>query len=197
MPRVLACFALLVLACDPGSSTEPKGETRKRERDDKAEGGQAEGGQAEGGEQAEGGKPAADPHACRPANLAGAAPLRPFVPPQGCRLGEGGTLGAPLVIADAAAYGSSLQCDTAIAAPLALDFAREQLLVVTFSMSPAYAGLEALDDGSAITFVQRDRSPCPDDPLPMPMNATVAYVIAKDATRSYAQSSCTLPAQCK
>lgn len=188
---MLACFALLVLACDPGSSTEPKGETGKRERDDKAEGGQAEGGQAEGG------TPKTDPHACRPANLAGAAPLRAFVPPQGCRLGEGGTLGAPLVIADAAAYGSSLQCDTAIAAPLALDFAREQLLVVTFSMSPAYAGLEALDDGSTVTFVQRDRSPCPDDPLPMPMNATVAYVIAKDATRSYAQSSCPLPAQCK
>lgn len=193
MPRVLACFALLVLACDPGSSTEPKGETGKRERDDKSEGAE----RAEGGEQAEGGTPNTDPHACRPANLAGAAPLRAFVPPQGCRLGEGGTLGAPLVVADAAAYGSSLQCDTAIAAPLALDFAREQLLVVTFSMSPAYAGLEALDDGTTITFVQRDRSPCPNDPLPMPMNATAAFVIAKDATRSYTQGSCSLAAQCK
>lgn len=191
MPRVLACLALFVLACDPGSSTEPKGDAGSRERANKAEGGQAEGGQAEGG------TPKTDPHACRPEGLASATPLRPFVPPQGCRLGEGGTLAAPLVIADAAAYGSFLQCDTAIAAPLALDFAREQLLVVSFSMSPAYAGLEALDDGSAVTFVQRDRSPCPDDPLPMPMNTTVAYVIAKDATRSYAQGSCTLPAQCK
>jgi hypothetical protein len=186
MSRVLACFALLVLACDPGSSTEPKGDTGKRERGEQADGGKQ--GQPE---------PAADPNGCRPPNLASATPLRPFVPPQGCRLGNGGTLAAPLVVADAATYASVLQCDTAVAAPLALDFGREQLLVVSFSMSPAYAGLEALDDGSTITFVQRDRSPCPSDPLPMPMNTTVAYVAAKDAARSYAQGSCTLPAQCK
>lgn len=187
MPRVLACLALFVFACDPRSSSKPEADkhekAEKHEKREKSD---------DGGEQAR-----ADPSACRPANLEMAKPLRPFVLPQGCRLGDGGSLSAPLVVADAAAYASLLQCDASVAAPLAVDFAGEQLLVVTFSMSPAYAGLEPLDDGTAITFVQRDRSPCPGDPLPMPMNTTAAFVSAKGAARTYAQASCTLPARCK
>lgn len=181
MLRALACVLVFTLACDRSESTKPEADAGKKR---------------EGGEKRGGGEPS-DPNACRPANLETAQALRPLVLPGGCRLGQGGSLSAPLVVADAAGYASILQCDAGVAAPLAIDFATERLLVVSFSMSPAYAGLEALDEGGVVTFVQRDRSPCPDDPMPMPMNTTVAFVLAEGEARTYAQASCSVPARCK
>ena len=75
-------------------------------------------------------------------------------------------------------------------------FAKQQLHVANFMLSPAYGGSELFDDGTTVTYVQRDRSPCPDDPLPMPIGSSIAYLLPHGAERAYAQRACPLPAQC-
>jgi hypothetical protein len=86
-----------------------------------------------------------------------------------------------------------VECDANTERPT-IDFAKHQLMLAEFSMSPAYGGSEVVDDGSKVTFVTRDRSPCPDDP--MPMSSTLAYLLPQGAERSYQQLACTLSARC-
>ena len=139
----------------------------------------------------------ARPHenTCMPAGLESAKPLETVLLPGGCRWTAPGSLDAPARIADAAQLEAALACDPPATRP-ALDLAAVDLEVAEFSMSPAYAGIEAVDDGTTVTFVERQRSPCPDDPLPMPMQTTFAYRIPNDAKRVYRTLACTLPPSC-
>jgi hypothetical protein len=68
--------------------------------------------------------------------------------------------------------------------------------VVAHSLSPAYAGGAVVDDGKAVTFVSRFRSPCPSDPLPMPIETRFAFALPKHAARAYREASCTIPPHC-
>lgn len=134
-------------------------------------------------------------NACMPGGLEVAKPLEVVTLPSGCRWTRGGNLDAPARIADPAQLDTALTCDAGVAHPR-FDLTTHALEVVEFSMSPAYAGMAVVDDGSTITFVQRDRSPCPNDPRPMPMNTTLAYRIDKAATREHRTLACTLPPRC-
>lgn len=136
-----------------------------------------------------------DANTCMPAGLETAKPLEIVKLPSGCRWANAGSFDAPARIADAAQLETALTCDAGVARP-SFDLSTHALDVVEFSMSPAYGGMAVVDDGAIVTFVQRDRSPCPNDPMPMPMNTTLAYRIEKAATREHRNLACTLPPRC-
>jgi hypothetical protein len=142
--------------------------------------------------------PSAEPptsDTCMPGGLEAAHSVETVRIPSGCRVTSGGTITAPSVIRSAEELTGALECDANTERPT-IDFATHQLMLAEFSMSPAYGGSEVFDDGSKVTFVTRDRSPCPDDPMPMPMSSTLAYLLPQGAERSYQQLACTLPARC-
>lgn len=136
-----------------------------------------------------------DADTCMPAGLETAKALEIVKLPSGCRWANAGSFDAPARIADAAQLETALTCDAGVARP-SFDLSTHALDVVEFSMSPAYGGMAVVDDGAIVTFVQRDRSPCPNDPRPMPMNTTLAYRIEKAATREHRNLACTLPPRC-
>ncbi len=115
--------------------------------------------------------------------------------PAGCSFGPGGRLEAPLVISDPAVLASAITCPSGTAEPT-VDLASGDVLLVSFTMSPAYGGMAIVDDGTTVTFVMRDRPPCPDDPRPMPMSSDVAFRLPHGATRAYRELSCSLPRRC-
>jgi hypothetical protein len=132
---------------------------------------------------------------CMPGGLEAAHSVEMVRIPGGCRATSGGSITAPSVIRSADELAQALECDANSERPT-VDFAKHQLMLVEFSLSPAYGGSEVFDDGSKVSFVQRDRPACPDDPMPMPMPATLAYLLPTGAERSYQQLSCTLPVRC-
>lgn len=78
-----------------------------------------------------------------------------------------------------------------------VDFGKQSVLAVGYSLSPAGAGMGAFDDGKVITLVSRQRSPCPGDPLPMPMNTMAWFVLEKGGERTFASATCTIASTCK
>lgn len=78
-----------------------------------------------------------------------------------------------------------------------VDWSKQSVVVTRRMLSPAMVGFDALDDGAKITFVSRQRSPCPDDPRPMPIEQTHAYVVPAGADRTFAETSCTVPTKCR
>jgi hypothetical protein len=178
MRRYLVVFGLLA-ACENAQTDPPKPDTRKpevREPESKSK------------------PPPGDPNSCMPAGLEAASKVETIVLPRGCQV-TSGSLSAPMIVRNQDELASAVTCEPGSQLP-AIDFAKQQLHVAEFSLSPAYGGSELFDDGKTVTFVQRDRSPCPDDPLPMPIGSSLAYVMPQGSERSYAQASCTLPPQC-
>lgn len=114
--------------------------------------------------------------------------------PRECTFTNGGSTRAPRVLRTADELAASIVCQGAL--PPAINVATQDVYVVTYTMSPASTGLVTFDDGATLTFVSRFRQPCPDDPMPMPMNSTFAFTLPKGATRAYAEASCTLPLAC-
>jgi hypothetical protein len=161
---LLAC--LLVLACE-SSSGEPPKPPKGEDQPEKS-------------------------NTCMPGGLEAAHGVEVVGIPSGCRVTSGGTIMAPSVIRSADELAGALECDDGVELPT-IDFGQQQLMLAEFSMSPAYGGSEVFDDGSKVTFVTRDRPPCPDDPMPMPMQSTLGYLLPQGAQRSYQQLACTLP----
>ncbi|MCC7538021.1 MAG: hypothetical protein IT379_17480 [Deltaproteobacteria bacterium] len=114
--------------------------------------------------------------------------------PQGCRLETSGGMPERTVIGTAESLASVLTCD-GNARP-SLDLTTHDLVLVPFSMSPAYGGSDVLDDGTTVTIVSRFRPPCEGDPMPMPMQSVHAFVLPKGASRVYREASCSLPEDC-
>jgi hypothetical protein len=132
---------------------------------------------------------------CMPGGLEAAHEVEIVRLPAGCSFGSGGPLEAPRVLADDAAVAAAITCNGATAPAIALG--TDQIHVVGYTMSPAYGGIAIVDDGTTITYVMRDRPPCPNDPMPMPMPASaLAYRVPHGATRAYQQLACTLPRTC-
>lgn len=131
-----------------------------------------------------------------PAGLEAAHAVEVLRLPTGCSWSTSAALTSPQVITDADTLASAIQC-TGAGAPPTVDFSSEQVHLAQFSMSPAYGGMSIMDDGAVITYVMRDRSPCPGDPMPMPMNSAFAYRMATGASRTYASASCTQHTACR
>jgi hypothetical protein len=185
MRRCSVVLLGILAACETTQTDPPKGETREPEV--REQGGEAK---PQGGEA----KPPADPNSCMPAGLEAASKVETVVLPRGCQVTTG-SLSAPTIVRSEAELAGVITCEPGSQLP-AIDFTKHQLHVAEFSLSPAYGGSELFDDGKTVTFVQRDRSPCPDDPLPMPIGSSIAYLLPQGAERSHAQLSCTLPPKC-
>jgi hypothetical protein len=77
------------------------------------------------------------------------------------------------------------------------DFERHRLLAHERTLSPATVGVDAYDDGRTITFVGRQRAPCPGDPRPMPVPVTLLYTIETSGERTFAEAACTVTPACR
>lgn len=132
---------------------------------------------------------------CTVPGLENATRIEPLTLPSGCRFAvTGGPPTAPFVVRDAEGFAAALTCDGAT--PPAIDLATSDLYLVSYTMSPASTGMEPRDDGTTVTLVTRFRQPCDGDPLPMPMNGTLAFTMPKNSTRSFREANCTLPLDC-
>ncbi|HWB81544.1 MAG TPA: hypothetical protein VG755_41570 [Nannocystaceae bacterium] len=175
-----SCLLLVVLVA--ACSSPPKKKDGERARKDEAE------------PEAEA-KPKPKPiDPCAPSQLGlGAArQLPPWAAPTGCTAKSGAN--EPTAVTSEAEFAARFECPKGTTS--GLDFTKQQLMVQDKMLSPAGAGTTIVDDGSKVTFIERDRSPCPGDPQPMPMGYTLGFVLPAGAERSYATRSCTLPPKC-
>jgi len=88
---------------------------------------------------------------------------------------------------------SAFQCT---AATPGIDPAQHTLVVSQRMLSPAGMGTTVFDDGKVMTFVERSRKNCPNDPLPMPMSYALYLLLPAGAEREFKQSSCTVVTRC-
>lgn len=122
--------------------------------------------------------------------LGAAAALELWTPPTGCsprvndrQFARSAEELAPLLV-----------CEGGAAA--GVDFAKQALLGIEYTLSPAGAGLGAFDDGKVITVVTRQREPCAGGPMPMPMQATTWFLLPAGGERTFAEKTCTIPSKC-
>jgi hypothetical protein len=119
--------------------------------------------------------------------------LTAWKPPAGCTV-KGGAHAPKLLASDADAR-AHVACEDPKAS-LGIDFAKQQLVVTARSFSPAQVGLDVYDDGKQITFVSRQRSPCKNDPRPMPGPDTTFVFETTGGTRTFADGSCNVESKC-
>jgi hypothetical protein len=130
---------------------------------------------------------------CSPAalGLPDAKPLELWTPPPGCSPRGDGTN----ILRSDDELTPRLECTAGL--NHLVDFTKYALLAVGYTLSPAGAGVSALDDGKVVTRVTRQRSPCPGDPMPMPMNTTAWFLLPVGAERTFADKTCTIEPTCK
>jgi len=124
--------------------------------------------------------------------LGEARPVAPWAAPAECAAKSGPP--GPATIRSEAEFRGRFSCPSGIAS--GIDFTKQELVVADRELSPASAGISIVDDGLRVTFIARFRSACPDDPRPMPIPYTLAFLQPKGAARSYGDASCTLPKSC-
>lgn len=148
--------------------------------------------ESESGSSASTGK--GDAVACGPKalGLLGATPVSFWRAPAGCRLAP--KPGPPTVVHGEDELAALLSCPTPT--PSGVDFERQVLVVTQRMLSPASVGTDVLDDGRRVTFVNKQRSPCEGDPLPMPITVPLAFVVAKGADRTFGEASCNVESRC-
>jgi hypothetical protein len=143
------------------------------------------------------GSGATEPLTCTVPEVAQARPIAPLLIP-GCSF-TGGSSSTPTILHTAEEVSAALRCSGEGQPPagaLGIDMAANDVYLLEYTMSPAFGGLEVFDDGTALTLVTRFRPNCPGDPMPMPMNSTLAWLMPKDASRTVQQASCSLPERC-
>lgn len=132
-----------------------------------------------------------DQSACTPAKLGlpGAKPLTIWKAPEGCTpKGGSGTV----TIKREEELKAHFECKGAVG----IDFAKQSLVVTYRTMSPAFAGNEILDDGQKVTLVDKFRSPCPNDPHPMPAPYTLSFLVPAGAPRTFGEATCNVVSPC-
>lgn len=138
------------------------------------------------------------PLTCTVPEVAQARSVAPLMIP-GCSFGDGGPANAPRVLHSSEEVSAALRCGGEGQPPASahgVDAAAYDVHVLEYTMSPAFAGIEVFDDGTRLTVLTRFRPNCPGDPMPMPMNSTLAWLMPKGAERTVQQASCSLPEQC-
>jgi hypothetical protein len=78
-----------------------------------------------------------------------------------------------------------------------IDFTRQRLLAQERMLSPATVEIVAFDDGTTITLVSRQVTPCLDDPRPMPVPTTLLYLVDAERSRVLAEATCTERRTCR
>jgi hypothetical protein len=133
---------------------------------------------------------------CSVEGLEGVPQRLPLALPPRCSFSGGGTTGAPRVLTSAEDILAALQCPERDLAALGIDPSTHDVFVLRDMLSPASTGTSVYDDDTTLTYVTRFRPPCPNDPRPMPIQVTVAWLMPKGATRASREASCTLPQRC-
>ncbi len=136
-------------------------------------------------------EPAADTCSASALGLGDAKPVAVFRAPEQCK--PNGSGNTPEAIRDEATFRERFACTAASG----VDFTKHDLMVVDRTLSPAGAGNAIVDDGTKVTFVAKFRGPCPGDPQPMPMPFSLAFLLPANATRTYGEVGCALPASCR
>jgi hypothetical protein len=136
---------------------------------------------------------AIDPCAPSQLGLGAARQLQPWAAPAECTAKSGGS--GPTAITSEQAWAERFECPKGTKS--GIDFAKQQLMVDDKTLSPAGAGTTIVDDGTKITFIERQRSPCKGDPQPMPIGFTLGFLLPAGAERTYETRACTLPPSCK
>ncbi|MDQ3035892.1 MAG: hypothetical protein M3Y87_26045 [Myxococcota bacterium] len=137
---------------------------------------------------------AAAPVSCTPPGLEAARAVEILTLPPGCTIESAGPPSQPRTITTSEELAAHLRCEGAEAP--AIDLAEHDLVAVALDISPASAGHAIFDDGTTVTFVSRQRRPCPGDPQPMPITSTITFLLPSDAARAWRQASCSLPLRC-
>ncbi len=79
-----------------------------------------------------------------------------------------------------------------------IDFEKQALVLVPRTLSPAQIGSVIYDDGKVVTLASKQRSPCPDDPRPMPTPSLLAFLLPAGETREVRDGpACTVPPICR
>lgn len=130
-----------------------------------------------------------DPCGAEALRLGSARVVAPWTIPAGCtpKGGQGNTI---------ARSEEELKAVLECASGSGVDFGKQAVLVVGYSLSPAGAGMHAFDDGKVVTLVTRQRSPCPNDPLPMPMNTMAWFSLPTSGERTFANTTCVVDSKC-
>jgi len=137
---------------------------------------------------------AKDPCSAQELGLTGATELKRWEPSNGCDIERPPV---PKVLNDLKEVGAALDCSKMGGGGPPLEF-DGPVVVTSRSFSPAQTDLKAFDDGTTITFVSVQRSPCPNDPRPMPgpVQGFAFGPLASGGSRTFADRACTVPARC-
>jgi hypothetical protein len=120
--------------------------------------------------------------------VAGATPLAVWTPPAGCELRDIGAATWIKTADDVAAHLACTGTAPAVTTPV---------VAISRQLSPATVGFDAYDDGKTITWVGKQRNPCPGEPPPMPITRTYAFTVPAGGDRAYAESTCTVAVKCR
>jgi hypothetical protein len=135
----------------------------------------------------------ADPCSAASLKLGAAKELTVWQPPKGCTAKPGAR--GERVLKKQADIDAAFVCEKGTA--LGVDAAKQALVVVHWTMSPAAGGLAVFDDGAKLTVVTKFRPNCPKDPHPMPMEATTWFTIAPGGPeRTFGTATCSLERKC-
>jgi hypothetical protein len=136
------------------------------------------------------GAAASDPCGAAALGLGKATLMTPWKMPDGCELVG---VGESIILRDDNDAAAHTRCT---GAPLGHDFTKAALVVKQDTLSPASTGIIAYDNGTTITWVTTFRTPCPDDPQPMPVPITLVYPVEAKAGRAFDDKNCTRPTPC-
>jgi hypothetical protein len=134
---------------------------------------------------------ASDPCSAAALGLGSAKLLTAWKMPDGCSLVD---VTESIILRDDKDAAAHVACT---GAPLGHDFTKAALVVKQDTLSPAATGIIAYDTGTVLTWVTTFRTPCPDDPHPMPVPITLVYPVEAGAGRGFDDKSCTRPPTCK
>jgi hypothetical protein len=132
--------------------------------------------------------------ACEPRalGLGDAKPVTIWKAPAGCTPKV--SAGAPILVRSDAEFSAQYTCTGGAGA--GVDFATQALVLSARSLPPAGVGTSIVDDGAKVTFISRQRSPCPSDPRPMPVSVVYGFVLPAGAARTFGDSMCSVPSKC-
>lgn len=123
--------------------------------------------------------------------LAGGREVEIWQAPTGCTITPPQP-GAPTTIRNAGELAAHVTCT----GDPGLDFTRHDLVLVRRTLSPAGVGTMVVDDGTTVTLVAQSQPNCEGDPMPMPMDVPLAFLLPAGSTRAWAEATCTRARRC-
>lgn len=131
--------------------------------------------------------------ACKPDTLGAAKLVTPWKPPAACQWRALAAGAKTFVHSEADLIAAALDCQSNHSG---IDFTKSTLVVTGHTLSPATVGVDVYDDGAKVTFVSRQRSPCPAESPPMPVTIPLAFEIPAGTTRTFVEATCKQDVKC-